>query len=81
MLQIFKASLETRHFTFEAYGYTEVEALYIMRQTWMKHSKEYKAAKHNWGEFEDDVHVQEIIVGAGYRDGEIVHRKVTRHNP
>lgn len=77
MLQIFLASLETRHFSFEAYGYTEVEALYIMRQTWFKHRKQTEATD-KWTDIEDDVQMREIIVGAGYRDGEIVHRKVTR---
>ena len=74
MLQIFKAELETRNFSFEAYGYSEVEAIYIMRQVWAKHRRQL-GATDTWQDVEGDINVREIIVNAGYRDGTIVHRK------
>jgi hypothetical protein len=74
MLQIFKASLETRNFSFEAYGYSEVEAHYIMRQVWAKHRRQL-GATDTWADVEESVNVQEIIVNAGYRDGTLIHRQ------
>ena len=76
-MQIFKADLETRSFSFEAYGTTEVEALYIMRQVWQKHRNQL-GATDKWYDVESSVNVSEIVVGAGYRDGTIIHRKATK---
>jgi len=62
---IVKGNLETRNFTFECYGKTEVETKKIMKKTLTKHfSGDIKMVR----EFLNDVQYSEIEIGGGYVD-------------
>lgn len=67
---MFKASLETPRFNFEAYGSTEREAMDFMRLAWGKHRRQYGPGVARFAEYEEDVQVMEIQLGGMYRDGE-----------
>lgn len=69
-----RAKLETRHFTFEAYGETEAEALATLRFNWnCEHRRQYADAIP-FDEFvaDGDVGLIEIDLGRAYRDGELL---------
>lgn len=67
-----RAKLETRHFTFEAYGNDEAEAYTALQEGWdHMHRKQYPGAEA----FDDfvqpgDVNFYPVEVGRAYRDGE-----------
>ena len=80
MNKLFIAELETRHFTFEAYGKTKNEVIDTLIKCCKKHCKQYECS---WVEFispdtsvkmfaENNIMVYEIKIGAGYRDKEII---------
>lgn len=71
-----RAKLETRHFTFEAYGEDGAQAMEAMRIGWLVH-KDQTGATADWPEFEPDVELQEMDKGVMYRDGEPVRLKKT----
>jgi hypothetical protein len=77
-LVMFRAALETRHFSFEAFGETEKHARAMMAELWADHCIEYEQP-NNFDEFEDGVNVMEFSIGRGYRDGSEVkvRNKVT----
>ena len=77
MPKIFRGELDTRHFTFEAYGNTKKEAIDTLIKCCKKHCKQYKCS---WVEFKshclpsdesewEDM-VYEIKIGVFYRDKE-----------
>ena len=73
-LVMFRAALETRHFSFEAFGETEKHARATMANLWRDHCVQYEQP-NNFEEFEDGVNVMEFHIGRGYRDGsEVVER-------
>ena len=68
------AYLETRNFAFDAYGKTEAGARRAMGAAWRAHQREYSGRNvASWSEFNDDVCVDEVMLGAGYRDREQVY--------
>jgi len=70
------ATLDTRHYNFEAYGETKAEALAVMASSWRAHRRECGGVCAPWSEFKDDVSVREVSIGSGYRDGfELSSRK------
>ena len=75
---MFRANLETRHFSFEAFGESEEHARATMAELWANHCIQYEQA-NNFDEFEDGVNVMEFRLGRGYRDGShvAVEDKVT----
>lgn len=67
-----RATLETRHFTFEAYGNTEAGALEVLRRGWNhSHLKNYPDAQP-FDDFieEGDVCFYHVEIGSSYCDGE-----------
>ena len=70
MTKIYYARYESRNFSFEAFGTTEVEARNALLDGLKEHARQYADRiedAHWW--FDDDVGVQECIVGVCYRDG------------
>lgn len=67
---IHRASLETRSFSFEAFGTSQVEALAALRAGFEKHAKGYHLAPNWWEEFADGIECQPVVIGAAYRCGE-----------
>lgn len=68
---IYKAELETRNFSFEAYGETDQAAIYAMNEGLEKHAIQLRIVV---GDFirsvEDDIIVRQIDLGRAYRDRE-----------
>jgi hypothetical protein len=64
---IFKAELQTRNFTFEAYASTEEEAKNLLAQHWKKHVKK-TGATYTWEELEEEVYVCQIVLGQTYEN-------------
>lgn len=67
---IYKASYESSHFSFDAYGKTMTEAVHVLRKTLRKHAEQCRIKK-DWflnesGGFE--YNLSEVSVGCGYRD-------------
>jgi hypothetical protein len=66
---IFKASIETHNFDFEAYGENEHEVIEIMKKGVKKHCKQYKASVDDfWEEYE--IEITKIDLNKAYRDYE-----------
>ena len=67
---MYRAFLETDHYTFEAYGLSEKEAKRVLIEGCKKHCKEvdfsYSEFKSNYPN--DDISVAEIKIGTAYRD-------------
>lgn len=68
---IYKASMETTKFYFEAYGNTEKEANAILINTLQNHGNQYDLNERWFRHYEVEIH--KIIIGAGYRDGEMAY--------
>ncbi len=80
MNKFFRAELETRSFTFEAYGSTKKESIDTLIKCCKKHCKQYECS---WVEFispsissemfaKNNFAVYEIKIGAAYRDSDIM---------
>lgn len=63
-----RAHLETRHFTFDAYGVDRERAEEALKTGWAVHIAQTDA--HPWEEFSDDVCFHEFKLDAAYRDYE-----------
>lgn len=68
---MFKATLGTRHFNFEAYGQSEREAKQILLRGCQKHCKQAQVSFTVFKEeYADDICTYEIKIGVSYRDQE-----------
>jgi hypothetical protein len=65
-----RARFETPNFTFETFGATEAEARRGMEKMWTLHCAQTKARRTYLKEYAEDIQVDEIFLGAGYRDHE-----------
>lgn len=65
-MKFWKATCETRNFTFEAYGLREAEASLLMQETLRCHAEKLALGK-TWP-CDLDVNIEELEIGAGYRD-------------
>lgn len=68
MKTIHKASLDTKHFSFEAYGLRKSDALMALGDGLRMHQEQYQLAD-GWFDM-DGVEYREIELGAAYRDRE-----------
>lgn len=68
MTKLWQATLETRNFSFEAYGATEDEALSALKAGCTKHAKQYQI-EDGFASVEQ-VAMREISIGTCYRDRE-----------
>ncbi|WP_018234274.1 hypothetical protein [Thioalkalivibrio thiocyanodenitrificans] len=66
---MYKASIDTPNWGFEAYGNTEAEAREALKQGWQRHvSQTGDAAPGYLEEFEEDIMIQEVAPGMVFRD-------------
>lgn len=68
--RFWRAVFETRHFTFEAYGSTRVEAIATLKLGWIKHCLQAGADLEYINEYEDDIDAYEVELMSCYRDRE-----------
>lgn len=68
MATIYRATLDTRHFAFEAYGATEDGARRAIDAALAAHADQYRLPSPGWFD-DDDIHVYPVVIDAGYRDG------------
>lgn len=67
-MTIWQATLETRNFSFEAYGTRKSDALMAMGDLLWKHGEQYELESDWCADLMDDIVFREIELGAGYRD-------------
>lgn len=70
MITFHRASLDTRHFSFEAFGGTDDEACDALRAGLIRHATTYRLEPDWWHAFEDDIEVRSVTLGACYRGPE-----------
>jgi hypothetical protein len=71
MRKVFLAKLETRHFTFRAYGGSAIEAKETMIEALRRHSKQYAVSfSELMAAYSNDIEVHEIVMGSAYRDNQ-----------
>jgi hypothetical protein len=85
MPQVVIASMETRHFSFNAAGATEEDAKAAIVTAWAAHRSQYEqdfivevgmpAADFEALDAEFEVTLQTMVLGQGYRDGEAIVNK------
>jgi len=71
-MTLYKATLETRNFSFEAYGTTEGEARLALYSGLNVHAAQYSVTASNVRDLKVDVEVRAIEVGKCYRDREVL---------
>lgn len=67
---IYIATLETRNFTFEAYGEIEAAARIALNVALGKHARQHNL-EEGWYD-EEAIQIRDVQLGWGYRDREIV---------
>ena len=67
---MWKASLHTRHFAFEAYADSELAARSRLVRGLAAHGRQYDIAKGWYLQHLPDVETQELVSGTCYRDRE-----------
>ena len=67
------ARLETRHFSFTAYGDSEEEGKKLLRRAWARHCHQFPEAR-SWEELEleEDVYCLFVRCGDVYRDNDLI---------
>lgn len=76
MESIIKASLETRHYTFEAYGADREQAATALAATIAKHCAQRGVPGRDfWNSYGDSVVIDQYVLGCGYRDGMMLTRR------
>lgn len=70
MITLYIATLDTRNFSFEAFGTTQTEARNALKAGCDRHAETYKIKS----DFYDDeaIEVREAVIGAAYRDREAI---------
>jgi hypothetical protein len=71
-MKFWQARLETRHFSFEAYGTTDEEARNALIAALRKHGGQRQIALDWWEDFADSINYREIELGRAYRDRELL---------
>lgn len=73
-LTIWRASLRTPHFFFEATGLSDAEAFKALRLGFEEHARQYhsRIAPDWWREFYEQIALEQFDLGAAYRDGELL---------
>jgi len=72
MTTIFRATLETRSFHFEAFGSDHDSAWAALVQGLKRHGKQYRIAADWFGEFIGDIEVTELALDVAYRDRQVI---------
>ena len=73
-MKLVRATLETRNFTFDAYGVTEAQALANLNAGWHRHCDQYERADRNlFVNLIEEIQFQSFEEGACYRDDEQIY--------
>jgi len=67
---MYKATLETRNFTFEAYGKSQNQALKSLTNGLNDHAQQYELRSDWWHWLRTDIYIKEVVMGSCYRDNE-----------
>lgn len=70
MTTLFRATLETRHFSFEAHDVTEQAAREALAKGLARHGVQYQCEPNWFAPLLVDVECREITLGRAYRDRE-----------
>jgi hypothetical protein len=65
----FILTLETRHFSFEAHGLTEAQAVDAMKRLLREHGRQCGLPADWSDDFQDDIKTHKFAPGTGSRDG------------
>jgi len=71
MTTLIQARYDSRNFTFEGFGETEIEARKALLEGLNRHAKEYRTTDPTWYNSED-FQIRVIRLGSAYRDRELV---------
>lgn len=71
-MKIYRAYYDSRSFTFEAYGSTEIEAIDALVIGLLQHTKQYNCDP-DWFDI-DEISVKSYFMGFGYRDYEMISK-------
>lgn len=74
-MTFWQATLDTRKFSFEAYGARKSDALMAMGDLLRKHGEEYQLENDWCADWMGDICYREIKFGVGYRDRSEVNWK------
>lgn len=69
---IYRAHVETRHFSFEAFGYTEAQARAALGRGMIDHARQLGADADYLADLVASAEVRHFTPGVAYRDGEAV---------
>jgi hypothetical protein len=69
-MKFWQARLETRNFSFEAYGTTDEKARDALITAFKKHAAQWKISPDWWEDSATDIGYREIELGRAYRDRE-----------
>lgn len=72
-IDMYRASLETRNFHFEAFGKTEQDAYAALRNGFGRHASQYQLEPSWWRQFEGDITLEPLSLDTCYRDRAIIH--------
>lgn len=72
MITIHVATLDTRNFSFEAYGGTQGEARDALAAVLVRHAETYRIPTDWWRQDEDGIEVRAVTLGVGYRDRQVI---------
>lgn len=67
-MAFWQASLDTRKFSFEAYGHRKSDALMVLGDLLRVHGEEYQLEENWCSDWMEDIQYREIQLGVGYRD-------------
>jgi hypothetical protein len=70
MTTIFRATLSTRHFSFEAFGKTHDSTWGALVQGLNRHGRQYELPVNWYGDMIRDIEVTELAIGGVYRDNQ-----------
>lgn len=71
-MAFWQASLDTRKFSFEAYGLSKSHAFMALDDLLNVHGEQYRIEENWWSDWMGDIVYREIKLGVGYRDREAV---------
>jgi hypothetical protein len=71
-MAMIKASLDTTHFSFTAYGQTTSHAVNALKRGLDQHTTDYGCDNGWWHTYSDDIVVEYIELNKAYRDSELI---------
>jgi hypothetical protein len=66
--KIWVATLQTQNFSFSAYGTTEKEVLFALKQGLATHGEQFQLEPDWFVIYDDSIYIREVLLGHAYRD-------------